>query len=77
MKIFFRTNKNTCNEWFWRVRFSLICICLKNAHYEIAVRHSYEYINYSIQHNLTNVKYFFNLMFYVKKNAYFENIQDN
>ncbi len=24
-----------------------------------------------------DVKYFFNLMFYVKKNAYFENIQDN
>jgi ribosome-associated toxin RatA of RatAB toxin-antitoxin module len=53
VKIFFRTNKNTCNEWFWRVRYSLISICIKNSHYEIGVRHCYEFIQFSMQHQLT------------------------
>ena len=54
VKVFFRTNKSTCNEWFWRVRFYLIKICVKCNLYELAVRHCYEYIQYSIQHNLTS-----------------------
>ena len=56
VKVFFRTNKSTCNEWFWRVRFYLINICVKTNHFEVAIRHSYEYIEYAIQHNLTLVK---------------------
>lgn len=57
VKLFFRTNKSTCNEWFWRVRFSMINIALRSDHYEIAIRHSYEYIQYCLQHNLTSVSY--------------------
>lgn len=56
VKIFFRTNKSTCNEWFWRVRFFLINIAVKCNHFEIAVRHSYEYIHYALQHYLTTVR---------------------
>lgn len=55
VKLFFRTNKSTCNEWFWRVRYFLVKICVKCKLYEIAVRHCYEYIQYAIQHNLTLV----------------------
>ncbi len=54
MKIFFRTNQKTCNEWFWRIRLYIINISFKCGCYELAVRQSYEYIQYYLQQNLTN-----------------------
>jgi PI-3-kinase-related kinase SMG-1 len=59
VKIFFRTNKSTCNEWFWRVRYFIVNICCKSGHYELAVRQSYEYIQHCVNHNLTTVIFFF------------------
>ena len=53
VKIFFRTNIGTCITWFSRVRFYMIEICARNGHYELAVRHCYEFIKSSIQLNQT------------------------
>ena len=53
VKLFFRTNKPTCNEWFCRIRFYLINICAKSGHYELLVRQANEYIQYCVLHNLT------------------------
>ncbi len=58
IKIFFRTNKPTCNEWFWRVRYYLVSISLRTGHYELAIRHAYEYISYSLQQNLGSTNEF-------------------
>ena len=58
VKLFFRTNKSTCNEWFWRIRFYLINICAKSGHYELLVRQSNEYIHYCVLHNLTTTNEF-------------------
>ena len=48
VKIFFRTNKTTCNEWFLRIRYYLINICAKSGHHELLIRQSSEYIKYCI-----------------------------
>ncbi|CAF0784356.1 unnamed protein product [Brachionus calyciflorus] len=53
VKLFFRTNKSTCNEWFSRVRFFLSLLSTKSGNYEIAIRHCWEYLQYCFQHNLT------------------------
>lgn len=55
IKIFFRTNKSTCIDWFSRVRYFIIHIAVKSGHYEISIRQSYEYIQNAIKHNLTQV----------------------
>ncbi len=55
IKIFFRTNKSTCIDWFSRVRYFIIHISIKSGHYEIAIRQSYEYIQHAIKQNLTSV----------------------
>jgi hypothetical protein len=55
IRIFFRTNKSTCLEWFARVRFYIISLSMKTGNYEIAVRQSYEFIQYAQQHSQTSV----------------------
>lgn len=55
IKAFFRTNKNTCSDWFARVRYFLIHVCVKSGHFEIAVRNCQEYVQSAMQHNSTNV----------------------
>lgn len=50
-KAFFRTNKQTCNDWFCRIRFNMINVSIRSGNYETAVRHSYEYLNYFVMHN--------------------------
>ncbi len=57
VKIFFRTNKSTCNEWFKRVRFYLISICMRTGHHELVIRHSWEYILNSLQYNLVTTEF--------------------
>ena len=58
IKIFFRTNKSTCIDWFARVRYLIIHISIKSGHYEIAIRQSYDYIQHTIKNNLTSVNKF-------------------
>jgi serine/threonine-protein kinase SMG1 len=58
VKLFFRTNKTTCNEWFLRIRYYLINICAKSGHHELLIRQSSEYIQYCMLHNLIHTNEF-------------------
>ena len=48
VKLFFRTNKSTCNEWFWRVRVHLVAACMRAAHYELVIQHASEFIHHAL-----------------------------
>ncbi len=53
VKVFFRTNKSTCTEWFWRVRLHLVRICASSGLHELSVRQAEEYVGYVVQHGIT------------------------
>ena len=50
-RAFFRTNKQTCNDWFCRIRFNMINVSMRSGNYETTVRHSFEYLSYFASHN--------------------------
>ncbi len=52
VKVFFRTNKSTCSEWFWRVRLHLVRICARTGLHELTVRQAQEFAEYSVAHGL-------------------------
>ena len=66
-KSFFRTNKQTCYEWFWRIRYFLIVLCLRIGNYEQTVRHSNDYIIYAIEHQNINTTDFEQVIIYFAK----------
>lgn len=55
VRVFFRTNRQTCTEWLSRIRAAVIIVALNCGRPEVAVRHSYKLLQELKDNNNTQV----------------------
>lgn len=55
VRVFFRTNRQTCTEWLSRIRAAVIIVALNAGRPEVAVRHSYKLLQELKDNNNTQV----------------------
>ena len=56
VRTFFRTNRNTCQEWLARIRMCVVKIAVQAGVYPVAVRHAFELLKEMHESDNTQVE---------------------